>query len=291
MASAAVSTSTIATTIRPRCLSLATYGARSTGGGVALRSADHRGRYRQFRAGLRQYDRSRSTRPAPSAIQDFVREFGDYELGRCWAPSAGRKDTVDSRIYPTKGHIPPAERRIVPCRAARCAITRPPTSTSATSRLRAQYTLDAEWRARLCQWPQRQVRCRSSRTSTPAASAPCVATRATPSDRSTPTTSERLGGNRRMVGNAEFLFPMPGMGQDKSMRLGAFFDAGQVWGDGERPALRRLALQLRYFRRVEFAGGTAEVQLRPANQQEDRRQTATLTVPDGHGILIRYLLE
>jgi len=47
------------------------------------------------------------------------------------------------------------------------------------------------------------------------------------------TTSERLGGDRRLVGNAEFLFPMPGSGQDKSLRLGAFFDAGQVFGNGE----------------------------------------------------------
>ncbi|MCX8017966.1 MAG: outer membrane protein assembly factor BamA, partial [Rhodocyclaceae bacterium] len=44
------------------------------------------------------------------------------------------------------------------------------------------------------------------------------------------TTEDRLGGTRRFVGNAEFLFPMPGGGQDKSLRLGAFFDAGKIWG-------------------------------------------------------------
>ncbi len=43
-------------------------------------------------------------------------------------------------------------------------------------------------------------------------------------------TGDRLGGERRFVGNVEFLFPMPGGGQDKSLRLGAFFDAGRVWG-------------------------------------------------------------
>jgi outer membrane protein insertion porin family len=43
-------------------------------------------------------------------------------------------------------------------------------------------------------------------------------------------TDDRLGGNRRFVANAEFLFPMPGSGQDKSLRLGAFVDAGRVWG-------------------------------------------------------------
>jgi len=44
------------------------------------------------------------------------------------------------------------------------------------------------------------------------------------------TSTERLGGDRRLVANAEFLFPMPGGGQDRSLRLGAFVDAGWVWG-------------------------------------------------------------
>lgn len=42
--------------------------------------------------------------------------------------------------------------------------------------------------------------------------------------------TQRLGGSRRFVGNAEFLFPMPGSGQDKSVRLGVFMDAGKIWG-------------------------------------------------------------
>jgi outer membrane protein insertion porin family len=40
-----------------------------------------------------------------------------------------------------------------------------------------------------------------------------------------------LGGSRQAVANAEITFPFPGMGQDRSLRLGAFFDAGQVWSD------------------------------------------------------------
>lgn len=36
------------------------------------------------------------------------------------------------------------------------------------------------------------------------------------------------GGNRRLIGNTEFLFPFPGLQNDKSVRLGAFFDAGMV---------------------------------------------------------------
>ncbi|WP_018229339.1 outer membrane protein assembly factor BamA [Methyloversatilis universalis] len=42
-----------------------------------------------------------------------------------------------------------------------------------------------------------------------------------------------IGGDRKLVMNAEVLFPFPGMGQDKTLRLGTFFDAGNVWADGQ----------------------------------------------------------
>ncbi len=41
-----------------------------------------------------------------------------------------------------------------------------------------------------------------------------------------------LGGTRRVVGNLELLFPMPGAAQDKSLRLGVFVDGGQVYAAG-----------------------------------------------------------
>ena len=41
----------------------------------------------------------------------------------------------------------------------------------------------------------------------------------------------RLGGTRRVIFNAELSVPLPGFGKDKSMRLGPFFDAGQVYGE------------------------------------------------------------
>jgi outer membrane protein insertion porin family len=47
-------------------------------------------------------------------------------------------------------------------------------------------------------------------------------------------TEDRIGGDRRVVANAEFLFPMPGGGKDKSLRLGAFLDAGQIYGVGDK---------------------------------------------------------
>jgi outer membrane protein insertion porin family len=43
-----------------------------------------------------------------------------------------------------------------------------------------------------------------------------------------------LGGNSRLIGNAELFFPMPGTGLDKSVRLSAFIDAGNVFGYGSK---------------------------------------------------------
>ncbi|UCV02255.1 outer membrane protein assembly factor BamA [Dechloromonas denitrificans] len=45
----------------------------------------------------------------------------------------------------------------------------------------------------------------------------------------------RIGGNRRFIGNAELLWSLPGM--EKSLRMGWFFDAGQVYGKGQNIAL------------------------------------------------------
>jgi outer membrane protein insertion porin family len=42
-------------------------------------------------------------------------------------------------------------------------------------------------------------------------------------------TDYRIGGNRRVIGNAELLWGLPGM--EKSFRMGWFFDAGQVYGN------------------------------------------------------------
>jgi len=44
-----------------------------------------------------------------------------------------------------------------------------------------------------------------------------------------------LGGNLRFVLNNELLFPLPGMQQDRTMRLFAFLDAGSVWAQGANP--------------------------------------------------------
>ncbi len=49
-----------------------------------------------------------------------------------------------------------------------------------------------------------------------------------------------VGGNRRIVGNFELLFPMPGVKTDKSVRLSTFIDVGNVFGAGDKLRLTDL---------------------------------------------------
>ncbi len=53
-------------------------------------------------------------------------------------------------------------------------------------------------------------------------------------------TNEFLGGSKRFVTNLELLFPMPGVKTDKSVRISAFIDAGNVFGANERITFRDL---------------------------------------------------
>ncbi|MEI8265448.1 MAG: outer membrane protein assembly factor BamA [Betaproteobacteria bacterium] len=47
-------------------------------------------------------------------------------------------------------------------------------------------------------------------------------------------TGAYLGGTKRLNVNGELYFPVPGMGNDRSLRVFAFADLGNVWGQGER---------------------------------------------------------
>ena len=49
-----------------------------------------------------------------------------------------------------------------------------------------------------------------------------------------------LGGNRRVLGSMELLFPLPGVKDEKSVRLSLFTDAGNVYGSGEKFSLGEL---------------------------------------------------
>jgi outer membrane protein insertion porin family len=51
-----------------------------------------------------------------------------------------------------------------------------------------------------------------------------------PTDIGGPDPTLSIGGNKRVLGNTELLFPFPGMGDNKAMRLSVFVDAGMVYG-------------------------------------------------------------
>ncbi len=81
-----------------------------------------------------------------------------------------------------------------------------------------------------------------------------------------------LGGNKRVVGNAELLFPVPGTGVDRSMRLAVFVDGGQVYGADEKIRLS----ELRYSTGLAFTWNSPMGPLRlsygrPLNQKPDDR--------------------
>ena len=85
---------------------------------------------------------------------------------------------------------------------------------------------------------------------------------------------ESLGGDRRIIGNAEFYFPVPGSGRDKSFRISAFVDAGQVYGEDEPLKLS----ELRYSSGLAFSWSSPIGPLKfslgwPLNKKpEDRTQ-------------------
>jgi len=61
--------------------------------------------------------------------------------------------------------------------------------------------------------------------------------------------NDPIGGNRRVLVNAELLFPLPGSTvDDKSMRISLFTDGGMVYGPGEKVDLG----QLRYSAGIAF---------------------------------------
>ncbi|HUR87486.1 MAG TPA: outer membrane protein assembly factor BamA [Ramlibacter sp.] len=47
-------------------------------------------------------------------------------------------------------------------------------------------------------------------------------------------TGSIIGGSKKITFNAEFITPFPGSGSDKSLRMFAFADAGNVWGDNQK---------------------------------------------------------
>jgi outer membrane protein insertion porin family len=58
-----------------------------------------------------------------------------------------------------------------------------------------------------------------------------------------------IGGTRKITGSAEYLFPMPGIKNDRSMRLSVFLDGGAIYGEGQKLSFG----ELRYSTGVSFS--------------------------------------
>ncbi|HCE09894.1 MAG TPA: outer membrane protein assembly factor BamA, partial [Oxalobacteraceae bacterium] len=54
------------------------------------------------------------------------------------------------------------------------------------------------------------------------------------------TNGDPLGGTSRIIGNLELQFPVPGSGNDKSLRMFAFLDGGNVYAEGQKMELSQL---------------------------------------------------
>lgn len=210
--------------------SIATYGARSTGGGIRYGVPVTEDDTINF--GLA-YDRT-TLRVDSTSLQryrDYVDEFGESNstvLGSAgWA-----RDTMDSRLYPTKGYLqriggeaglPGGTLRYYKLSYQQQRFF--PLSRKLTLALNGEFGYANGYGNHQLPFFKNFYAggIGSVRGYEPSSLGPIDAA-----------TEQRLGGNRRLILNGELLFPMPGVGQDKSVRLGAFIDGGQVWGTGEQ---------------------------------------------------------
>ena len=93
-----------------------------------------------------------------------------------------------------------------------------------------------------------------------------------------------LGGNRRVVASAEILFPVPGADQDKSLRMAAFIDGGQVYARDERVSLAEMRFSAGIALSWASPFGPLRVSLgNPLNEKKgiDRAQRLQLTIGTG----------
>ncbi len=89
------------------------------------------------------------------------------------------------------------------------------------------------------------------------------------------------GGNRKVIGTAEFLFPMPGAEQDRSLRLAAFLDGGQVYASKIELGDLRYATGIALFWSSPF-GPLRLSWAHPINPQSgDRKQQLQFTFGTG----------
>lgn len=208
--------------------SLATYGARSSGGGIRFGVPVSEDDTINF--GLA-YDRTTLKVDSTSlkAYQDYVAEFGDTNstvLGSAgWA-----RETIDSRLYPTRGYLQRLNSEVAlpggSLRYYKLSYQQQrffPISPKLTLALNGEFGYAKGYGNRELPFFKNYYAggMGSVRGYEPSTLGPVDGT-------------QRIGGNRRVILNGELLFPMPGLGKDRSVRLGAFVDGGQVWGADEK---------------------------------------------------------
>ena len=216
--------------------SVATYGARSSGGGIRFGVPITEDDAINF--GLA-YDRTmlRVDSTSLQRYQDYVAEFGNTNstvLGSAgWA-----RDTLDSRVYPTRGYmqrlggevaLPGGSLRYYKLSYQNQRFI--PVSRKVTLALNGEFGYANGYGKYQLPFFKNFYAggIGTVRGYEPSSLGPVD-----------PATDQRLGGNRRLIVNGELLFPMPGVGQDRSVRLGAFIDGGQVWGVDEKLELSTL---------------------------------------------------
>ncbi len=85
------------------------------------------------------------------------------------------------------------------------------------------------------------------------------------------------GGNRKLLGNVEYLFPFPGLTNDKSVRLSAFFDAGGVSDGKFEPSAWRYSTGVALAWVSPFGPMKFSVAAPLVNKIDDRRQVFQFT--------------
>jgi outer membrane protein insertion porin family len=217
-------------------LTVASYGTKSIGGGV--RYGIPIGEDDTINFGLA-FDSTqiKLTDYTPQRFREFLTQYGDKFSGPI-ATLGWAKDTLDSRIYPMKGHVA----RI----GGELAIGGTLRYYRTNFQYQRYFPIGREYSLML----NGELGIADGIGGRPLPFYKYYYTGGVGSVRGYQAgslgpidpdgTGDRLGGDRRLLANAEFLFPMPGGGQDKSLRLGAFVDAGQVYGVGEKMSIGEL---------------------------------------------------
>lgn len=223
---------------------LATYATKSIGGGVRYGFPIGEDNLINFGLALDTTE-IRQTLNTPQRFKDYLNKYGSEFTGLI-ASVGWAKDTLDSRIYPMKGYVAKVGGEMGLGSSLSYYRTNFqyqeyfPIGREYSLLLNGEFGLADGMGDRPLPFYKYYYSggVGSVRGYKPASLGPYD-----------PTTKDRFGGDRRVVGNAEFLFPMPGSGQDKSVRLGAFFDAGTVWGVNQKLDLG----ELRYSTGVSLA--------------------------------------